>query len=768
MHRRWLAAVSALTLALPLMAMSSPASAATRTGVRLSTGTTAAFPRGLPPVAASPSWAVYQVFDIGMWPDRFWTDRAISTSTGNTRAVHLPQQVRPTIASDIVAGTNGATNTVYWDDLAAGTSGHRALHGISSSDKKRVFVTASPDGWLSLVKDSAGAWHLFDTVAATGVSTEHTSWNRHGLNMTNWLAGQPSVATGPDGFVLTDGTIAVYTTYIDAAPVTLDATDASNTYDISQCFGASSNAVGCLGQDTTNFDQWTIRLSLTGGAAVAVKADPNGCPESVYVTDSETGWHDYCTSPKLYVQPAAGGTPSTTSYDVGQLASVGGAFVFDTSRGSGKAPGLWKAVDAATAPVQLLSAGPSSVMDDDVALAPGRVAFGDDSTVHYPVFSRTLSTSGSVSTGSKQLIASRATNTGLSISGQVTAYDTATDVYHQTLHVTGLGHSVALGLDRATGPIEVSGTRVLYFVGATNSMGLGSPRLYDLRTHTDAPVKGVVSNGSGNTVDLFGNYLALLKSDGTVWRRDLSTGKDTKIAAPVPKGQSFGGSVYTYGSYVGWRIFFCGPSSCGHSYAFRNVRTMAAPVHISGSETTILAGLTSDGALVAVHADRNPHWVLRRYGSATTVDLTSDAGFAGIRVNQSRLAWIDGHGLARVAALPHAPDPPVYLGNGVAHHTFTTGSGRLWKTYLPTSASLSRCTVVIRSTAGVVRRLTCTTGGRRLGDGIVSWGGRDATGHLVPAGSYSWRLVARNADGTLRLPNGSIGQVGGVVVVKHG
>src|SRR4051794_7951037 len=187
-RRRWLTGLSALALALPLVSASLPASAVTRAGTPLSKGTTSAFPKLLPPAAASSDWIIFQAIDTGPWPDRIFSYRAIRAAGGTTRAVALPPDVKPTIATDIVAGTNGLTRTVYWADLAHRTSGHRALHGITSSDKKRIFLSASPDGWLSLVKDSAGTWHLFDTVAATGVSTEHTSWNRHGLVMTNLIA----------------------------------------------------------------------------------------------------------------------------------------------------------------------------------------------------------------------------------------------------------------------------------------------------------------------------------------------------------------------------------------------------------------------------------------------------------------------------------------------------------------------------------------------------------------------------------------------------
>lgn len=766
-RRRWLAVLSSLVVALPLTALQS-ASAATRTGVRISTGTTSAFPRALPPVVASGHWVIYQVVSIGPWPDQEWTTRALKVATGATKAVPIPRQVRPTIASDIVAGTNGVTNTVHWADLSAGTSGHRALHGISATDKKRAFLSASPDGWLSLVKDSSGVWHLFDTVAATGAATELSNWNRHGLSITNLLnTGVGAVATGPTGVVLNDGSRVVFVAFSDGTPTTLDTTG----YFSFECFSASNNAAGCIGQDDTNSNQHVLRLSLAGGAPVVTGSNANFCFDQVQVTDTETGFRNFCKSSKLFVEPAAGGVSPVpvTGYDVGTAVSDATDFYFSTGPGSGKAPGLWKTPDATTAPVQLVSAGPSRLMDAVVALAPGRIAFSDTSTRHFPLFSRTLSTGGSVSLGAQQLIASHATNQGLSISGELTAYETAKNLFHQTLHVAGLGRNIALAPDTAMREVQLSGTHVLYWAGTKNSLGIGSPRLHDLRANTDVAVKGAMPSNPA-AVALFGNYLALLKSDGTVWRRNLATGKTREVASPVPTGYTFGGGgVSIYGNYIGWDENFFKGGTGGHSYAYRNVRTMSKPVPIGGGvETTVLAGLTSDGAVVARHADGLPHYVLRRYGNGNIVDLTSDAGFAGVSVDESRLLWIDHTGVGRVASLPHVPDPPTYLGNGLARHSFTTGSGRRWTTYLPTSASLSSCHVIIRSGSTVVRRLACQAAGRRLGDGVISWDGRDGTGHLVPAGTYGWQFVAGNADGKLRLPAGNVGTVRGRVVVSHG
>jgi hypothetical protein len=480
---------------------------------------------------------------------------------------------------------------------------------------------------------------------------------------------------------------------------------------------------------------------------------------AVVVTDTTLA---YTTSldAQLHSVPAAGGTVSTlTSPKLSprsdyQLAADGTNVYFATDGNLGTA-GIAATPDAATTPTAVATDGNAPLRSFNIALTAGRAAWTDNRQANHPVWSRSLTNANGITAGAQSLVATNATFYGLSISATRTAYSSGNAVFVKRGTVsTKLTDVVPLD------PYLLSGTRIAYFANS------GKYRVRNLVTGTTTSLSLTHVPADRQQLSLFGNYVAYVKPDGSVWRKDLTT-----TAAPVKMAGALShfqfGYVVTWGDWVGWSRW----TASGARNGFRNARTMSA---ITTLPTTISVVSASVGGFT--YQTSSGAYRYRRWTNSTTYALPSshravlwiysDTGIAPPEVSGSRMAWIGADGRPRVAPLPvHVADRPRSLGNARARHALQLGA--TWSFDLVTSATLSQCAVKIQNSSGkTIRTLSCAKAAAQQGEIEASWDGKNASGHRVRAGSYTWLVAAGNSDGALVNANGSTHPTKGTIEVS--
>jgi hypothetical protein len=122
---------------------------------------------------------------------------------------------------------------------------------------------------------------------------------------------------------------------------------------------------------------------------------------------------------------------------------------------------------------------------------------------------------------------------------------------------------------------------------------------------------------------------------------------------------------------------------------------------------------------------------------ASTTQYVSGAGkFAA---DGSNVAFIDPSGTPEVEALDTNSDAPRVLTVDVPSTVTAGGDPATFE--VAASAPLSTCTIVIKSGDTVERSLDCSSA---VGDGVVTWDGKDTGGDPLAAGAYSWTVTGAN------------------------
>ncbi len=106
-----------------------------------------------------------------------------------------------------------------------------------------------------------------------------------------------------------------------------------------------------------------------------------------------------------------------------------------------------------------------------------------------------------------------------------------------------------------------------------------------------------------------------------------------------------------------------------------------------------------------------------------------------------------GRAQTTVALDATAPTMAPVVGAGLAFYPYPDGYK---DSYMPTVLLTEPATLTLTvrtSTNALVRRLAATKAAGRVG---IAWNGRNASGALVPAGTYRWTLVAVDAAGNVR------------------
>jgi hypothetical protein len=398
---------------------------------------------------------------------------------------------------------------------------------------------------------------------------------------------------------------------------------------------------------------------------------------------------------------------------------------------------------------------------------------------------------------------------GVSVPGTYNTTVTTTDLH------TGVGATGTVHRPTAPGDVKGSGTTTAYLVGNTLK-----PITRVVRTpHGSTTIRGTMgdrwfstlaesSSLSGNRYvygaqegnseraylfdastgrrtlvqrnlgyalpGVFGDYLASLHTDGSVWRRNLVTGVSARVSQPLPLPVNYG-RLFMWGDYVGWNIDTgdddegTGPSAEYHGY--RDAKTMA-PAH---SFSRPLQQLSSAGVVLRTdHLDQPGQpaaYDLTTYDGATVPLLPSDTYRLGPQVEGRTMAWADPDGLLKVAQLDLSQPAPRYLGAPFIPTTRINDPtpSHYWRASLPYSAPVSSCHMRVLRGGRAVLNLGCGTSHGHVGVADLRWNAIGNTGHRVPAGTYRYQVTAYASDQRTAALNadGDPSPVTGSILVGH-
>lgn len=548
--------------------------------------------------------------------------------------------------------------------------------------------------------------------------------------------GYPRVG-GPDGFLTStydyDPETDTYTQGIDyrtwATPqnATSLALAGNDNQDV-DCSSISSTQAACSVYDYAT-DTATGRLAPLNGSAATT------APYGIILAGGDLqAWSD--DSGEAWTIKDAGGT--ATIGNVASLVAGGDTFVvqnFDNEfrRYTGRATSTVIPVDLGMAPIEA----------SDISVGTGRVAWGDNSSADGSLWSRTLTRSGSTltagATGSP--IAQGVTTDSITATGPWTIYGGTL-----TNRVVRDGTSRALG-GAGGSNLRASGSRALQSVEVCTSAVncTSSGRIYDLTRTSERNLS------IGWNARLWGDFIAHQPGNGlTLQLNDLATGA-TRTLATVTEGNS---EMWLEGMADGWVVWSV------WNYETEDVSYFKASVADGSTPIDITASINANGYIRDVVSGRGIFVEVENYSTGAVSRHT--IGWDGVKrslpaieahrvsVRGDVLGWVaSADGLPRVAPLNHVAHKPAFLGNLVAPTKVATGAS--WKFQAQASDALPSCKVEIRNgAAALVRSLNCTAATKVQGEAAVTWNGKDTAGVAVPSGTYTWSLVAANADGPLQ------------------
>lgn len=613
-----------------------------------------------------------------------------------------------------------------WLYTMTGVEWRNVHHPAQSGIVPDKWAFAYPGGGLYIAGPSS-ARRLDEQTYAQAGTTHHTTV----ADLPSYVTPGDVMEVGPNGVIISSFDLVnhvEHVNYVDFASGTVqELALPANTEP--ECFAVSSDAVGC----ETKHD--VVRLSLTGGAPVETAATHIG---AIGVTDSQTAWTT--VSGTVNSVPAAGGAittlPGFRSSDTVISLAADAARFYLARRGTalGKA-GVYSLTDAGASPHRIYRAAPRPLMASGVGLSAGRVAWQDDSTTRYPVRTRTWTMHGStIAVGPAHPLGSaRAAGPAApSLSGTRTAWAVRAGA-EERLRISNGTRATTLP-NLIEGSPTLSGLHVLY--QQTNGDLI-------VRHLTDGSSVDLSTQSGAAAAALWGNYVAYVRTDGSVWRRNLHTGADSRLAPALGGGQVFDdATVWTSGDWVAWFIDSHQGSNSTVTEAYRNARTMSAPVAVSHD----LVAATPDGYVIQL---RQYFYVLHTWTGTAKIkfphSLAVPSAYASV------MAWTGLKGQPRIAPLPeHFADRPRALGD--AHASGSVAHGSTWRFDLVTDAPLRSCAVKIVKGGATVQSLPCRTKQMTSGEAVASW---HVGAHSPSAGHYRWKLVAGNQDGSLRNADGS-------------
>jgi hypothetical protein len=291
----------------------------------------------------------------------------------------------------------------------------------------------------------------------------------------------------------------------------------------------------------------------------------------------------------------------------------------------------------------------------------------------------------------------------------------------------------------APNDLSLSGHRLAYTTPTSSDLIIA-----DLDTGAIQPLD--IPAASLMSFDLWGPYLAYSTLDGGIFRLDLDTNTLDTLAPSVPGSQDGFRSTYEYGNEIALVSFPRDPVKV-INMTTKSIVTLNLALRVQ------FVAMTSRGVeteFLPISDLKHPIYYLTPYGSRTPQPIATTDTLGSVPVVNGDLAvWIDPHGRIEAQHLPHRADRPRSLGAPTAPATFTTGGSSTWQADVAYSAPLTTCSIeILDSSKTIVRTLACNPTYAAEGDAVVSWDGTDTAGTTVSPGSYTWRAVVSNADGT--------------------
>ena len=599
-----------------------------------------------------------------------------------------------------------------WVDLDTGDSGTAAY-------PPTTFATATPTGWLL----GAGTTHADFVDARTGTVAPIAL-------PANWTLQVAQV--GPLGALLIGhGGAANASQYVAfTTPGTLKPLALSSycriltTVDVACSVGTSVAVVPLDGSPAVTWDT------------------PQGA--GVTQTTDRVGWTDF--DGRFHTSDKHGNNRLDSAQPIDVEWATSREFLYVGGNSAAEA-GIYRLTDVGSTPALVVPLGSSTQRAAAIAVGPGRVAWIDNASSSSAVWTQDFGTqAGGVDLGARTTVAAQASawmdvRAFLATSGRRTVYGSFRDLMlYENGTTKSLVHTSSNWLDS----IQLSGSRLLFTRYLTTTV-------INVRT------RAAIFTGRGlQSPRLFGNYLAYALSNGSVWRRDLVTGRVIMLRGPLLHRVPATLVVAIHGDFVAWQV----PGEA----AYRNARTLTAPVRLPTTET--LVGLTGAGVLTYDDVDGDLHLLLRAYGArATTTVFTHPGYYVELTVGGSSVAWLDDtHKYQpRLSVLPPGRDQPQLLGNALA--PLTTTRSHLWSAEWDTSAPLTSCALQLLRGRTVVRTVACDPGGMAVGVATAAWDGKSHAG-LDVTGRLAWRLVAGNSSGRLLAADGRPLAITGVVTAR--
>jgi hypothetical protein len=636
----------------------------------------------------------------------------------------------------------GSTSVRRYLDLS---NGHT---GVVPTGAAHSWAAPAPHGGLHVGKQADG-WHVHletNSGANTDLGLLPSVPNQDDITFT--------VVSSDDGFAVVAAPF--------AGPAALTpVVEYDSTYAAHHFVHLRTDGIGA----GTEFTCYTLVSSALGcsdeGMVVRVDTDAATAPQATHVssevsevaaTQDYTGYTTLDSTDDDGEVPACpcslrtipvGGTVATAKrghLPIAAIAAWDNDNFFYTSATPVTPPGLFRSISASSKQYRVATAPHASLSVRAVTLGAGRAVWADDSAAGNVVSSRAVR----VSKGHAVLGATTKVSSGLpdelSASGVRVAFSTNTS---GPIRVQSPSQTVTI----AHGQVRtISGTRVLYQASGSAAHWI----IYNLVTKKKLDVTAKFGLVDDEWPALWGNYLAYFKANGSVWRARLS-GSPSPVKLSGAVSQTDGGMVQMWGDWVAWRADRL--NDAASILRARNARTLA-PAHALGNAFDVDG---SSAAGVVVSYGENRYKVLSWPNAALVATVPSSFGDAPA-VDGQFLAYLNSVGVPVVAPLTdHVVNRPRSLGNASAPKSVTHGHS--WSLDLVTSAALTSCSVRITHGSTLVKTLGCAAAARKLGEVRATWNatGADQTDH--------WRVVAKNADGSLLATGGSAAATTGVIHV---
>lgn len=511
------------------------------------------------------------------------------------------------------------------------------------------------------------------------------------------------------------------------------------------------------------------RLPLTGDPGATTTASPVSLVETAdgiaYMTPdtryAEDGWHEVWVWRSGEASPVVARTAG--SFLVGQLAPVtdGTALALVARDGTNSDAGIYRISNAYAVSKIRGTTTYEPRTATAIAIGPGQVAWRDNASSSGSVSSRRLipQADGGLTLGITQAPGYGSDGTPLSVSGPRVVFGRKDGL--KNLEIRGFSDPQLSNADLNDGEATqatVSGWRMVWQRHAPG--GDLSWQMIDLTriinvSRTVTPLPDALS------YDLWGERMARLDADGSVWLYDLRTATAPVQIAPALAGGAVGGTVRVAGDLVGWDIEPADPAAPDLDVRIRDVATMDAAETVSGlSELQDLSTGYAVGHGCSQDGSCSPRAVSLADGAVTSIDTERP-----MAVDGNMLAFITATGLPAVRVLPPYSDAPRLLSLPTRQTSADVRNGEDFEVRVSASQPLTSCGLEIRDADDeLVHTEPCLYTGD--GGAMVRWDGSTPTAYDVYGGIYTWRIVAANDGRSLVDYDGSTAVLSGTVTIE--